>query len=111
MTTNLRSRYLHFPYGDQALFLRRAYFEELGGFPAMPIMEDYELVRRLRQYGRIITLRQRVRTSARRWMKKGVLKTTLINSAIVMGYHMGIPTERLARWYRGSPGSGTAMNP
>lgn len=98
--TNLRSRGLRMPYGDQALFLRRAYFEELGGFADMPIMEDYELVRRLRRYGRIITLHKTAKTSGRRWQEQGWFKTTLTNQLIVVGYHLRVSPARLARWYR-----------
>lgn len=101
LTTNLRSRWLQAPYGDQGLFLRRACFEELGGYADMPIMEDFEIVRRLRRRGRIITLREKARTSGRRWQERGWLGTTLANHAIVTGYHLGVPLERLERWYRG----------
>jgi uncharacterized protein len=102
-TTNLRSRWLQAPYGDQGLFLRRAFFEELGGFADMPIMEDYEIIRRLRGYGRIVTLRERVQTSGRRWRQRGWFNNTMTNHAIVAGYHLGVPLERLERWYRRNP--------
>ena len=100
-TTNLRSRRQQLPYGDQGLFLRRAVFEELGGFARMPIMEDYEFVRRLRRRGRIVTTDSTVSTSARRWQRLGVLRVTAINQLMVAGYHLGVSLERLARLYRG----------
>jgi uncharacterized protein len=95
-----RSQWRQMPYGDQAIFLTAATFWEIGGFVEMPIMEDYELIRRLQRRGRIETLPAPVLTSARRWLKRGVWKTTLINQAIVLGYTIGISPARLAAWYR-----------
>lgn len=102
VTTNWRSHWLKSPYGDQALFLRRSLFEELGGYADMPIMEDFELVRRLRRHGRIVTLHEATTTSGRRWEKRGFLKTTLINHAVVHGYRLGVSLDTLLRLYRGS---------
>ena len=100
---NLRSRRLGFPYGDQGLFLRADRFRACGGFPDLPIMEDVVLVDRLRKTGRIVTVPVRIRTSSRRWERLGVLRTTLINQAIVAGFLLGVPAARLARWYRRFP--------
>jgi uncharacterized protein len=99
--TNLRSRWLQMPYGDQALFLRRATFEELGGFVDLPILEDYELVRRLRHRGKVKTLSEPAVTSGRRWRRLGALRTTWINQRVTMGYRLGVPIEKLAKLYRG----------
>jgi rSAM/selenodomain-associated transferase 2/rSAM/selenodomain-associated transferase 1 len=98
-TTNLRSRWLQMPYGDQGLFLRRSLFEELGGFTNVPILEDYELVRRLRQWGRVATLPQAAKTSGRRWQQLGCLRTTLTNIWLILAYHLGWPVERLVATY------------
>jgi uncharacterized protein len=95
-----RSQWRQMPYGDQAIFLTAATFWEVGGFVKMPIMEDFELMRRLRRRGRIEILAAPVVTSARRWLKRGVWKTTLINQAIVLGYLIGVSPARLASWYR-----------
>jgi uncharacterized protein len=95
-----RSKWRQMPYGDQAIFLTAATFWEQGGFVEMPIMEDFELIRRLQRRGRIETLAAPVVTSARRWLKRGVWQTTLINQSIVIGYLMGISPARLASWYR-----------
>ena len=97
---NWRSRYLRMPYGDQALFVRRETFREIGGFPACPIMEDFELVRRLRRKGGIVILPDYVRTSARRYLNFGIFKSWMINQTIVAAYCLGVGPERLARWYR-----------
>jgi hypothetical protein len=98
---NRRSRTRQQPYGDQALFMRRQAFMAVGGFPDMPLMEDYEIVRRLRRRGKIVTVPGPVTTSARRWIRHGILRTTLTNQFIIMAYHLGVSPERLARWYRG----------
>ncbi len=97
---NWRSRYLQMPYGDQAIFLRAEQFRAIGGFPQQPIMEDYELIRRVRHYGTIAIVPQPVVTSARRWQTLGVLQTTLINQSIVLAYHLGVSPHRLVKWYR-----------
>jgi uncharacterized protein len=98
---NLRSRYLHLPYGDQAIFLRSSDFYRLGGFKSLPIMEDFELVDRLRRLGKVSLSQHSVTTSDRRWKAKGVWRTTWINQCCVLLYRLGISTERIARIYRG----------
>lgn len=97
---NARSHIFSLPYGDQAIFLKATTFHELGGFPDLPIMEDFELMRRLRRQGRITIVPASVLTSGRRWQKLGVVKTTLINQLIIVGYFLGIPPVQLAHWYR-----------
>lgn len=95
-----RSRGLSLPYGDQAIFVRRSVFKQLGGFKTLPIMEDFELVRRLNRLGRIAICAAPVTTSPRRWDKLGFLRTTLINQAMLGGYYCGVPIEKLANVYR-----------
>jgi uncharacterized protein len=99
-TTNLRSRWRQMPYGDQGIFLRRSLFEELGGFADLPIMEDYEFVRRLRRHGRIITTTETAITSGRRWQWLGLIRSTLLNQQMILGYHLGWPLGKLAERYR-----------
>lgn len=99
--TNFRSTRLQIPYGDQGLFMRREIFEELGGFPPLPIMEDFAFVRKLRQRGIIITLAEEAVTSARRWQRLGVIRTTIINQLMIIGFLLRVPTEKLSRFYRG----------
>jgi rSAM/selenodomain-associated transferase 2/rSAM/selenodomain-associated transferase 1 len=101
---NRRSRYLNMPYGDQAIFMLSEVFHQMGGFPAMPIMEDFELIRRLQKKGDVITVPEPVVTSPRRWLNHGILKTTLINQLIVLSYYMGITPENIARLYCRSKG-------
>ena len=95
---NFRSRIRQMPYGDQAIFVRADVFREAGGFPDMPIMEDYALIRRLRRMGRIEIAPATVVTSARRWIKHGVWRTTLRNQIYIAAYWMGVPPARIARW-------------
>lgn len=99
-TGGLRSKWLQLPYGDQGLFLTRALFERIGGFADLPIMEDYEMVRRLRRFGRVVTLEQPATTSGRRWRHLGVLRTTVINQLVVLGYHLGVNPHKLREFYR-----------
>ena len=99
-TANWRSRYLQMPYGDQAIFLRKELFREMGGFPDLPIMEDFQLIRRLQGEGRIVIAPAAVVTSARRWKKLGALRTTLLNQLMILGFYLGFEPARLARWYR-----------
>jgi rSAM/selenodomain-associated transferase 2 len=95
-----RSRFLKMPYGDQAIFLSAKVFDEIGGFPDLPIMEDFELMRRLQKLGPVAIIEQPVITSARRWLQQGIFKTTLINQLMILGYLMGVDLDRLVRLYR-----------
>jgi hypothetical protein len=72
----------------------------VGGFPELPIMEDFALMRRLRRLGRVVIAPASVLTSDRRWQDLGVWQTTLTNHAIPIGYFLGVSPSRLATWYR-----------
>ena len=96
---NLRARWLRLPYGDQALFVRRQVFEELGGYREIPIMEDVELVKRLRKRGRLKHLSANVTTSPRHWQRLGPVLTTLLNWFAVAAFTLGAPPSRLAAVY------------
>ena len=96
---SLRCRWQHSPFGDQGLFLRRELFETLGGFPAWPILEDVEMVRRLRQSGKVVTVSPRISTSGRRWQRLGVWRTLLLNQIIMAGFFCRVSPERLALLY------------
>jgi len=97
----LRSRLTRIPYGDQAIFLRRDRFRALGGFRELPIMEDVDIMRRLKRAGgRIGILAGCAVTSARRWEAEGPLYTTLRNWSLVTLFLLGVDAARLARWYR-----------
>lgn len=97
---NWRSRILQMPYGDQAIFLKAMVFQKMGSFPELPMMEDFEFIRRLRRLGRITIIPSPVLTSARRWLQKGIIKTTLINQIAIIAYLSGVSPEKIKRWYR-----------
>jgi rSAM/selenodomain-associated transferase 2 len=95
-----RSRQNRIPYGDQAIFIRRDYFERLGGFSEIPIMEDVDLMRRIKKdRQKIHILRDRVLTSPRRWEAEGPLYTTMRNQFLLSLYYLGVSPERLSRLY------------
>lgn len=95
-----RSRLWQLPYGDQAIFMSTHVFQQLGGFPELPIMEDFVLIQRAKQLGRVAIAPAAVLTSNRRWQRLGVLQTTCINQLMLLGYHSGIAPGQLAQWYR-----------
>ncbi len=104
--TNLRSRLLHLPYGDQALFITQKMFSTIGGYPEMEIMEDFVFVKKVKKKGTIIILPECATTSARRWQNMGLVRTTLINQLIVCGHSLGVPPAILSKWYRRMRGVG-----
>jgi rSAM/selenodomain-associated transferase 2 len=96
-----RTRLTRIPFGDQAIFLRREFFERIGRYADIPIMEDVELMGRVRRNGgRIAIIPEKVLTSARRWEKDGVLFTTCRNWMLQGLYCLGVRPQRLARYYR-----------
>ena len=97
---NLRSRLSGIATGDQAIFVERQLFTELGGYANQPLMEDIELSRRLRLHSRPACLRARVATSGRRWQQHGVWRTVLLMWWLRWRYWRGASPEALARAYR-----------
>jgi len=97
---NQRSRVTGIATGDQALFMTRSAFERVGGFPAIALMEDITLSRRLRTVSRPACLRARVTTSGRRWEKQGVGRTILLMWRLRLAYFFGAEPARLAQRYR-----------
>ncbi|HJR00715.1 MAG TPA: TIGR04283 family arsenosugar biosynthesis glycosyltransferase [Methylomirabilota bacterium] len=96
---NARSRASGICTGDQAIFVRRADFEAIGGYPEIPLMEDIELSRRLKRRGRLRALRLRVTTSARKWEREGPLRTIGLMWALRFLHFCGVAPARLHRWY------------
>ena len=97
---NLRSRLTGIATGDQAIFMTRAAFDAVGGFPDQPLMEDVEMSRRLRRLTAPACLRQRVTTSGRRWETRGIWRTIVLMWRLRLLYAIGVAPERLARSYR-----------
>ncbi|NNG02229.1 MAG: DUF2064 domain-containing protein [Desulfobacteraceae bacterium] len=97
---NIRSVIFKLPYGDQAFFMKRSQFERSGGFPEVPIAEDLFFARRMAVAGNINITAARIITSARRWERVGILRTTLINYLIAAGCIARISPQKLAPLYR-----------
>jgi rSAM/selenodomain-associated transferase 2 len=97
---NWRSRMSGVATGDQALFVRRSIFEQMGGFTDIPLMEDLEFSRRLKQAGGIATLTATVTTSFRRWEQHGPLRTILLMWTLRFLYWIGISPSHLVKWYK-----------
>jgi rSAM/selenodomain-associated transferase 2 len=98
-TMNWRSRLSGLATGDQALFVRRSIFEQMGGFTDMPLMEDIEFSRRLKRKGATAALTATVTTSFRRWEQQGPLQTILLMWALRFLYWGGMSPHTLSRWY------------
>lgn len=94
-----RARRLRLPYGDQGIFVRRGIFEAAGGFPDVPFLEDYLLMKTLRRHARVVLLPGPIHVDARRWERHGILAQTLRNWSLVAAYQLGVAPDRLARWY------------
>lgn len=100
MGSNARVRLTGIPFGDQVMFMTRAVYEEAGGMPSIPIMEDYELSRRLRTLAWPKQLPQKVYTSARRFAQGGAFRTMLQMHRLRHLYRKGVDIGQLAKMYR-----------
>jgi rSAM/selenodomain-associated transferase 2 len=98
-TTNLRSRLRTLFTGDQAYFIRTTSFKVVGGYPDQPLMEDLEIITRLRKIGKVVLLPQYVTTSARRHEKIGLLRSVLFMWYLRTLYKFGVPPAQLQRMY------------
>ena len=98
--SSLRSRITRTPYGDQAQFFKRDYFFELGMFQEVPLMEDVEIMERIKKRKeKIHIIKSRVKSSARRWEKEGILYCTLRNWFLISLYSLGVKPDKLKRFY------------
>jgi rSAM/selenodomain-associated transferase 2 len=86
-------------YGDSGIFVRRQVFERLGGFKPIPVMDDYEFVRRMERSGKTRCLPRAINVSDRRWRRQGVFLTLLSWILVQSLFSMGIPARALARFY------------
>lgn len=99
----LRWRLFGLAYGDQGLLLRRSLYEAAGGFPETAIMEDVELVRRLRRYAPMHRFHHPIVADGRRWQREGAVRSSIRNVTLLLLHLGGVPADRLARWYRPEP--------
>jgi rSAM/selenodomain-associated transferase 2 len=98
---NLRAHVTSLLYGDQGMFLRKDIFEGIGGFADMPLMEDIEISLRLKKEGKIVFVKSPIKASPRRWLKEGVLYTTLRDWLNAFLYtFLKIPPEKLIKYYK-----------
>lgn len=97
--TNLRSRTRTIFTGDQAYFIRATSFQAIGGYPEQPLMEDLEIIKRLRTIGKVVLLPQYVTTSARRHEKVGLLRSVLFMWYLRLLYKFGVSPAQLQRMY------------
>ena len=95
----LRVRLLGIAYGDQGIFVRREVFEQAGGFPDVPLMEDLRFMRQLRKSRRPVLLPGPLHISPRRWQRYGVVRQTLRNWALLTAEKIGVSPQRLSRFY------------
>jgi rSAM/selenodomain-associated transferase 2 len=96
---NLRSCISGIATGDQGIFVRRSLYEQAGGIPTLPLMEDIALSRALKKHGRPACIRQKLLTSARRWQKHGIARTILTMWGLRLAYFLGISPRHLAKYY------------
>jgi rSAM/selenodomain-associated transferase 2 len=99
-SSNLRAKKLGLYYGDQGIFVRRDVFEKLGGYPDMPIMEDWEFGLMLKKIGTTKMLDTSIGTSARRFKKGGQFKTLMLMHKIKLLHVLGVSPEKLVKIYR-----------
>lgn len=97
---NARSRLTGVATGDQAIFVERALFESIGGFPTIPLMEDVAISRLLKHQAKPHCSKAQVTTSARRWQEQGVIKTVLQMWWYRLAYFFGVSPEKLKQGYR-----------
>lgn len=97
--SNARARFLGIFFGDQGIFCRRKAFWSAGGYPAIPIMEDWELGRALQRRGRMVLLPSHITTSARRWERHGTWRTVFLMHKLKLLYAWGTPPEKLKELY------------
>lgn len=99
LTSNARVRLTGIPFGDQTIFVTRELYDAVGGMPAFPIMEDYELSRRLRAVCLPRQLSAKVYTSPRRFEASGNMRTMFQMRHLRHLYRKGVPVEEIAHMY------------
>ncbi|NYR08982.1 glycosyltransferase family 2 protein [Psychrobacter sp. BI730] len=96
---NQRSRLMDIATGDQAIFIKKSLFEQIGGYPDQPLMEDIELCKRLKKISRPACLKSKVTTSARRWQQHGTWRTIFLMWHLRFDYWRGVSPKVLKQRY------------
>lgn len=105
----LRVAILGLPYGDQALFVRRSTFATLGGYRDLPLMEDIDFMRRVKETGRLLKSQSVVITSARRWERDGWMRRSAQNVSLAMQFLTGASPAQVAQRYYGRKAGAVVM--
>jgi rSAM/selenodomain-associated transferase 2 len=95
----VRCYFFKLPYGDQGIIVKKCVFEKIGGFKNIPLMEDIDIVERIKMQGEIKIFDKNAVTSDRRWAAKGWVYTSVLNHLIFLLYRLGLDPHRLARLY------------
>jgi rSAM/selenodomain-associated transferase 2 len=95
----LRCRLFSLPYGDQGIFVKRDIFEKLKGYREIPVMEDVDIVERMKRLGRVAILEKKAYVHARKWIKEGWVRTAVRNQVIMLMYRSGVDPHCLAKIY------------
>lgn len=95
----LRCSLFSLPFGDQGIFVRRGIFDRVGGYRDIPLMEDVEIIGRLKKEGRLVLLKKCAATQDRRWIRKGWIRASVSNQMVMLMYKLGIDPNALARFY------------
>lgn len=96
---NLRARATKVFYGDQGIFVKKGVFVKMGGFPEVPIMEDVLFTRKLRRLGKTVVLSDKIIVSARRWEKKGIIRTMLLYNLLIILFWLKVPLDKIKKLY------------
>jgi rSAM/selenodomain-associated transferase 2 len=96
---NLRARLRRSATGDQGIFVRRSVFHSIGGAPDWPLFEDVELVRRIKQAGRLVIVKTPLTISGRRYIEHGVFRTAFLIYTLRLAYWLGISPQKLKAWF------------
>ena len=97
---SLRSRWCGLFFGDQSIFVRRVVFEQVGGFADVPVFEDFNFCQRIKEFGKMRSVGPAVRSSARRFQKRGVITVVLQDLWLTWHYHRGESPESIMRRIR-----------
>jgi rSAM/selenodomain-associated transferase 2 len=98
--SNRKNHLLKWLFGDMGIFIRREIFEKMGGYAEIPLMEDMDFSKRLKQYGKIVILPQRMKTSARRWIEDGYVFHSLRSWIFQSTWSLGVSPETLSKYYK-----------
>ncbi len=98
--SNRKNRFGKLLYGDMGIFVRKSVFDKMNGYSEIPLMEDMDFCKRLKQQGNVVILPYRINTSARRWYEEGILKNVTRNWILQILWSCGISSETLKKWYQ-----------